>query len=65
MTRKIIVILILLLLAFYWLFDHYAPLPFNHESFGLYQHDIHRVLGVIFLIAAGLVAWKWKVKKNN
>lgn len=56
---KMSVILLLVILGIYWLADHYAPLPFNHESLGLYQHDIHRGMGVVLLILAGLVWWKW------
>jgi hypothetical protein len=29
-------IIVLVLLGLYWLVDHYAPLPLNHELFGLY-----------------------------
>ena len=61
---KIIVVVFLILFGLYWLFDHYAPLPLNHESFGLYAHNIHRVIGVVFLLAAGLVGWFWKRKTN-
>ena len=57
---KIITVAILVLLGIYWLFDHYTNLPFSHESFGLYAHGIHRIMGVVFLVAAGIVAWKWK-----
>ena len=60
---KYIVIIILVILGVYWLFGHTAPFPLSHESLGLYQHNIHRIIGVAFLIAAGLVAWKWKTKK--
>ncbi len=58
---KTTIIIVLVLLGVYWLFDHYAPLPLSHESLGLYNHTIHRVLGVVFLIAA-VVVWKWKAK---
>ncbi len=61
---KMLVIIVLVLLGLYWLIDHTAPFPLNHESFGLYAHNIHRVIGVAFLVAAGLVGWLWKVKKN-
>jgi hypothetical protein len=61
---KILVIILLLILGFYWLFGHRAPFPLNHEQFGLYQHNIHRVLGVVLLIVAGLVWWKWKAKEG-
>ncbi len=57
---KILVVVLLVIFGLYWLIDHTAPLPFNHEQFGLFNHTIHRIVGVIFLIAAGLVVWKWK-----
>lgn len=60
---KMLVIIVLVVLGIYWLIAHTAPFPLNHEQFGLYQHTIHRILGVIFFIAAGLVGWEWKPKK--
>lgn len=57
---KNLIVIILVILGFYWLFDHYSPLPLSHESFGLYAHNIHRIMGAIFLVAAGVVAWKLK-----
>ncbi len=59
---KVLVIIALVALGFYWLLFHTVPYPFNHEQFGLYQHNIHRIIGIIFLLAAGLLAWKWKKK---
>ena len=47
--RKVLIIALLVLLGFYWLLDHSAPLPLNHDSFGLYNHDIHRIIGVVFI----------------
>ncbi|MBI4080940.1 MAG: hypothetical protein HY430_04180 [Candidatus Levybacteria bacterium] len=60
--KKQIVVVLLVLVGLYWLIDHTAPLPFNHEQFGLYQHGIHRIIGVVFFAAAGLAWWKWKEK---
>ncbi len=59
--KKWLVVFVLLLLGIYWLFDHTAPMPLNHEQFGLYNHDIHRMIGIVFFLSAGLVWWKWKV----
>ena len=43
--------------------DHYPPLPLNHEQIGLgVNHMMHRIVGVIFLVSAVLVFWKWKAK---
>ena len=58
--RKVLIIALLVLLGFYWLLDHSAPLPLNHDSFGLYNHDIHRIIGVVLFVIAGVVAWKRK-----
>lgn len=55
---KMLVIIVLAVLGFYWLVGHTAPFPLNHERLGLYEHGIHRIAGVVFLIAAGLVWWK-------
>jgi hypothetical protein len=57
---KYIFIVVLILFGAYWLFIHTPPHPLNHESLGLYNHDIHRIIGVILIAASGLVAWKWK-----
>lgn len=61
---KILVIIALVLLGIYWLIDHTNPLPLNHEQFGLYDHTIHRIIGVIFLVTAGLVGLFWKTKQS-
>lgn len=61
---KNLVIVILVLLGVYWLFDHFAPLPLNHESLGLFNHTIHKILGIIFLVLAGFFTWLWKFKKQ-
>lgn len=57
---KIILVLLLVLLGIYWLFAHTVPFPLNHEQFGLFEHDLHRVIGVICLVIAGGV---WLKKK--
>ena len=62
---KNIIVVLLVVIGFYWLFDHYAPLPLNHESFHLYNHSIHRVTGVILLVVAGILAWKLPPKKKS
>jgi len=61
---KKITIIVLVLLGVYWLADHYAPMPLNHESFGLYNHMIHRIIGVVCLVLAALFGWMWKSKKR-
>jgi hypothetical protein len=61
---KNIIIFILVLIGLYWLFDHFAPLPLNHESLGLYNHGIHRIIGVVFLVVAAIFVWKWNFKKQ-
>lgn len=62
---KALAIVVLIILGIYWLVDHAAPLPLNHEDFGLYNHTIHRIMGIVFLALAGLVAWKWHPKKSD
>ncbi len=57
---KNLVIVLLVLLGLYWLADHFAPLPLNHESLGLYNHASHRVLGFVFLVLAAFFTWLWK-----
>jgi hypothetical protein len=57
---KTLIIIVLVLLGLYWLVVHGAPFPFSHESFGLYNHTVHRIIGVVLLVIAALVAWKWK-----
>jgi len=61
---KMLIVILLIIFGLYWLFDHTAPLPLNHEQFGLYQHNLHRILGVVLLVAAALVGWVWKGKKR-
>ncbi len=53
---KTLVIIVLVILGFYWLIDHAAPLPLNHEQFGLYNHAIHRIIGIVLFIGAGIVS---------
>ncbi|MBP9719196.1 MAG: hypothetical protein KBD46_01910 [Candidatus Levybacteria bacterium] len=60
--KKRLAVIALVLLGFYWLLDHANPLPLNHELFGLYNHDIHRAIGIVCFVAAGIVAWKWHPK---
>ncbi|HEX3095836.1 MAG TPA: hypothetical protein VHQ20_01815 [Patescibacteria group bacterium] len=57
------IIIALVLLGLYWLLDHHAPLPLNHDSLGLYNHEVHRIIGVVCLVAAGVCAYLWKFKK--
>lgn len=59
---KNIIIIVLILLGLYWLFAHAALFPFSHESFGLYEHTIHRIIGVVVLVIGVVLAWRWKVK---
>jgi hypothetical protein len=61
---KPVAVIVLTLLGIYWLIAHTPPFPFSHEQLGLYAHDAHRLTGVAFLIAAGLVGWKWNPKKG-
>lgn len=56
------IVIILVLLGIYWLFDHHAPLPLNHDSLGLYAHNIHRIIGIILIVVAAFVAALWKRK---
>jgi hypothetical protein len=54
------IVIVLVLLGIYWLVAHASPFPLSHESLGLYEHGIHRIIGVVLLVVAALVAWKWK-----
>ncbi|MBX4210611.1 hypothetical protein KW783_01415 [Candidatus Parcubacteria bacterium] len=58
------IIIVLVLLGIYWLFDHTSPLPFNHESLGLINHGIHRIIGVVCIVVAAFLGWKWKRKSQ-
>ena len=61
---KIGLVSLLVILGLYWLLDHSAPLPFNHEQLGLYEHNIHRAMGVVFLVVAAGVWFKWHPKQK-
>jgi di/tricarboxylate transporter len=61
---KNITIVVLVILGLYWLVDHESPLPLNHEYFGLYNHTVHAIIGVVLLAIAGFFIWKWKFKKQ-
>jgi hypothetical protein len=56
------IIVLLVLLGLYWLFDHYTTL-ISHEALGLYYHTTHRIVGVICLALAAYLTWLWKFKK--
>lgn len=58
--KKILIVVLLVIFGLYWLVDHTSPLPLNHESFGLYNHTVHRIIGIAFFVAAGVVWWKQK-----
>lgn len=60
--KKMLAVGLLVLVGLYWLIAHYAPFPFSHEYFGLYNHLVHRIIGVICLIAAAAVWFKWQPK---
>ncbi len=60
---KNLIIIALLAVGIYWLVDHYSPLPLNHESLGLYNHGIHRIIGIVCLVLAGIFGWLWKFRK--
>lgn len=59
---KMVLTIVFVVLGLYWLFGHYNPFPFSHEEFGLQEHNVHDAVGVIFLIFAALVWWKWHPK---
>lgn len=47
------IVIVLILAGFYFLIDHRAPMPLNHETIGLgTNHIAHSVFGIILLIAA-------------
>jgi hypothetical protein len=58
------ILIILVVLGLYWLLDHHAPMPLSHDSLGLYAHNIHRIIGVVFLLVAAFFTWKWKFRKS-
>lgn len=59
---KNITLLLLFLLGLYWLAYH-AGAPLSHESLGLYNHTVHRIIGVALLAIGAFLTWKWKFKK--
>jgi hypothetical protein len=61
---KNLIIAALVVLGLYWLFDHYAPWPLNHESLGLFYHTAHRIVGVVCLALAVFFTWFWKFKRS-
>lgn len=66
MQSKQILVVILLILGLYFLVDHVAPLPLNHEAIGLgTNHMAHRIFGLVLLLAAGYIWWKGKKKKSE
>jgi hypothetical protein len=60
---KMGLIVVLIIAGIYMLAFHYAPFPLSHESFGLFNHTIHRIAGVVLLVAAGLVWWFSRTKQ--
>lgn len=64
MKQRIIIVLILA--GFYFLIDHRAPLPLNHEAIGLgTNHIAHSVFGIILLIVAGYLWWRNKGNRGQ
>ncbi len=59
---KTLVSIVLLLLGVYWLLDHHAPLPLNHDSLGLHNHTIHEIIGVVLLGIGIFFSWRWNRK---
>ncbi len=57
-------IIILVLIGIYWLAAHFDPIPLNHEALGLYNHMIHRIIGIVFLAVAAFLGWKWKARQQ-
>lgn len=62
MHMKKTIVVILVILGAYWLFDHHSPWPLNHDSLGLYAHNIHRIIGIVLIVIAAFVAALWKRK---
>lgn len=60
MEKKTITIVILAILGVYFLVAHYLPFPLSHESLGLANHTIHRIIGVVLLAGMGYLWWKGK-----
>jgi hypothetical protein len=63
MSKENIIVILLSIAGLYFIVDHYPPLPLNHESLGLYNHTIHRIIGTILLLAAGYILWRGRKKK--
>ena len=60
---KKFVILFLILLGLYFVFDHRYPLPFNHEQIGLgVNHFGHTIFGVVLVLIAVFI---WLKEKNK
>lgn len=63
---KQLIIIVLILVGFYFLIDHRAPLPLNHEAIGLgTNHIVHSVFGIILFIAAAYLWWRNKGNKGQ
>ena len=61
-TKKIIVV-VLILLGLYFFFAHYPQFPLSHEELGLFNHDIHHIIGTGLITGAGVVWWFGRSKK--
>jgi hypothetical protein len=59
---KNLIIVAMVLIGMYWLVGHSDPFPLNHESFGLYEHSVHRIVGVVLLGVALCMIWKWRFR---
>ena len=63
---KQLIIIVLILVGFYFLIDHRAPLPLNHEAIGLgTNHMAHSIFGILLFIAAGYLWFKGRSKKGQ
>lgn len=60
MQTRAIVIVVLAILGVYFLVAHYPSFPLSHESIGLPNHTIHRIIGVVLLAGTGYLWWKGK-----
>lgn len=58
MEKKTITIVILAILGVYFLVAHYPSFPLSHESIGLPNHTIHRIIGIVLLAGTGYLWWK-------
>ena len=60
---KQLIIIVLILAGLYFLIDHKAPLPLNHEAIGFgINHIAHSAVSIILFIPAGYLWWR---NKNN